>query len=296
MSARRIEAEMGVHDRPEFGRRLQPRQQRGGRPRRHRQHHGVVRPDRDRVVAELQFADAAADMPNSRSSCPNRMLAPPSCNSLIAGSTSTALRPSRAIRGRQACPPASRVSRTTAPARPGGPLGRIDVQRRQQQRLHQPLVQRSLTGNRIADQFARRCPYQRHQCEIIEQAGVRHPAGLIEHPKRQPAFPEIELPALPGAEVDEGKLGALRPDQPRLGADRSRISERVAVAREQQVIAVVDGQVGGGVEIGPAAAAGLLRGLVDMHRKIRVRQPNGGREARNSSADDVNGVWHQMKA
>ena len=70
----------------------------------------------------------------------------------------------------------------------------------------------------------------------------------------------------------------------------------MAVAREQQMIAVVDGEVGRGVEIGPAAATGLLRGLVDMHLVIRIGEPHGGRQARNSSADDVNGVLHQMKA
>jgi hypothetical protein len=62
------------------------------------------------------------------------------------------------------------------------------------------------------------------------------------------------------------------------------------------MVAVVDGQVGRRVEIRPATAAGLLRGLVDMHLDIRIRQPNGGGEARNSSADDVDGVLHQISA
>ena len=70
----------------------------------------------------------------------------------------------------------------------------------------------------------------------------------------------------------------------------------MVVAREQQMIAVIDGQVGRRIEIGPATAAGLLRRLVDMHLEIRICQPNGCRQARNSSADDVNGVWHQINA
>ena len=70
----------------------------------------------------------------------------------------------------------------------------------------------------------------------------------------------------------------------------------MAVAGEQQMIAVVDGEVGGGVEIGPAAAAGLLRGLVDMHLVTGVGEPHGCRQARNSSADDVDCLLHQMKA
>ena len=216
-------------------------------------------------------------MPNSRNSCPNWMLAPLSRNSLIAGSTSTALRPSRAISGRQACPPASRVSRTTAPASPADPSGGSTFSAASSSGCTSRWYSVPSQGIASPTSLPRRCPDQRHQCEIIEQAGVGHAARLVEHPERQPAVAEIELPALPGREVDERKLRALRPDQPGLGADRSRIGERVAVAREQQMIAVVDGQIGGGVEIGPAAAAGLLRRLVDMHLIIRVRQPNGGR-------------------
>jgi hypothetical protein len=33
-----------------------------------------------------------------------------------------------------------------------------------------------------------------------------------------------------------------------------------------------------------------------MHLEIRIRQPNGCRETRNSSADDVHSLLHQMKA
>ena len=89
---------------------------------------------------------------------------------------------------------------------------------------------------------------------------------------------------------------ALGSDQSRFAADRSCVSQCVAVAREQKMIAIVDSQVGRRVVIRPATAAGLLRSLVDMHLEIRIRQSNGRREARNSSADDVDRVLHQMKA
>ncbi len=124
----------------------------------------------------------SADMPKARSSCPNWMLAPLPCSSLIAGSTSTALRPSRAINGRQATPPANRVSRTIAPGEARGSLRRIDIERRQQQGLHQPVVQRALAGNGVADQFALPCPDQRHQGEVIEQARIGHAPRFIEDP------------------------------------------------------------------------------------------------------------------
>jgi hypothetical protein len=62
------------------------------------------------------------------------------------------------------------------------------------------------------------------------------------------------------------------------------------------MVAVIDHEAGRRVEIRPATAAGLLRSLVDMHPVIRIRQPNGCRKARNSSADDVDGFLHQIKA
>lgn len=70
----------------------------------------------------------------------------------------------------------------------------------------------------------------------------------------------------------------------------------MAVARQQQVIAIVDGEVGRGIEIGPAAAAGLLRSLVHAHLEARVGKPHRGREARNPSADNVNVLLHHRKA
>ncbi len=42
------------------------------------------------------------------------------------------------------------------------------------------------------------------------------------------------------------------------------------------------------VEIGAAAAAGLLRRLVDMHLVAGIGQPHGGGEAGDAGADDVN--------
>ena len=70
----------------------------------------------------------------------------------------------------------------------------------------------------------------------------------------------------------------------------------MAIAGQQQMVAVVDGEVGCGVEIGPAAAAGLLRRLVDVHLIIRISQPYGRREAGHAGADDMSVFLHQMIA
>ena len=55
----RWDAKMRIDDRPEFCGRLQARQQRGRRARRHRHHYGIARTQYARVIAELQFADIA---------------------------------------------------------------------------------------------------------------------------------------------------------------------------------------------------------------------------------------------
>ena len=51
---------------------------------------------------------------------------------------------------------------------------------------------------------------------------------------------------------------------------------------------------GRGVEIGAAAAAGLLRGLVDDDRDAGLRQPDGRGKAGKSGADDMDVFRHQM--
>src|SRR3954454_23060311 len=68
------------------------------------------------------------------------------------------------------------------------------------------------------------------------------------------------------------------------------------IARQQQMIAVVDGEIGGGVEIGTTAAPGILRRLVDLHVEAGIAEPHGCGKAGDSGADDVNGFGHQMIA
>ena len=288
---------MRVHDCAEFGWSFEAGQQCGCGARRNRDHNGIVGPDRNTIVAaEFQSVnalrahhelaqlvtetDAGAFVLQQldRRLDQNRAQA-------IAGDQ----RPARLSAGEQGFP-----HHRAGKAR--GTLGRVDVERRKQQRLHEAVVEHALAGYGIADQLVGRRPNQRHECEVIGQTGIGDAASLIEHPQWQPAVAEVELPALPGREIDKRELRALGPDQPCLGADRPRIGQRVAVARQQKVVAIVDGQVGRRIEIRTAAAACLLRGLVDMHAPIRVRQSHGCRKAGNSGANDMNAVLHQMKA
>ena len=69
-------------------------------------------------------------------------------------------------------------------------------------------------------------------------------------------------PALIGGEVEEGEDRFSRPAQRRAAAE-VQVGHGGAVARQQQVVAVVDRQVEFAVVIGTAAAAGDGGGFVD---------------------------------
>src|SRR5437763_211443 len=73
---------------------------------------------------------------------------------------------------------------------------------------------------------------------------------------------------------------------------RASIAARMTVTRQQQMIAVVDGEIGRGVEIGPAAPARLLGRFVDMNLVAGNGQSHGCRQARNSRTDDVDVSLH----
>ncbi len=149
---------MRIHDRPELGRRLQARQQRRSRARWNGQHHGIAGLNRDIVVAEFQFADAV-----SRHAEGAQLMPEPDARALALQQLDGGLDQHRAeaLAGDQRA--ASRSSRQQGFAHDrageaGGSLGRIDIECRQQQGLHQPVVQRALAGNGVADQFALPCP------------------------------------------------------------------------------------------------------------------------------------------
>ena len=79
-------------------------------------------------------------------------------------------------------------------------------------------------------------------------------------------------------------------------ADRREIGERGVIARQQQVIAVVDHHAELRIVIGAAAPARLSRRLVHDDALAPLAQPNRGGEAGESGADDVDGARHQTNA
>src|SRR5215472_5706315 len=80
-----------------------------------------------------------------------------------------------------------------------------------------------------------------------------------------------------------------------LRADVAQISERDAIAGEQQVIAVVDLHAERGIVVGTAAAAGKGRGFVyDDALAVPGKLERSG-QASKSGADDVDGSQHQRR-
>ena len=159
-------------------------------------------PDRDAVVAKFQFADAVC-----RHAELAQLMSELDAGALVLQQLDRGLDQHRAQAVARDQRPAGLSARQQRfphdrAGKPRRALRRIDVERRQQQRLHQPLVERALAGDRVADQLALRCPDQRHQREIIEQRRCRARGA----PRRTPT-------AAAGRRRDRAASAARSPDR-----------------------------------------------------------------------------------
>ena len=68
------------------------------------------------------------------------------------------------------------------------------------------------------------------------------------------------------------------------------------IARQQQMIAVVDGQIGCAVEIRAATAADLLRRFVHMHDVAGIGETHASRQPGDTGTEDMNRSSHQITA
>src|SRR5215467_13981501 len=126
--------------------------------------------------------------------------------------------------------------------------------------------------------------------------GAGHAAARVEYPPRYAPIVEAQRPLLARGKVDEGKFGARRTRQAILRTDRVRVGECRAIARQQQVIAVVDRHADAVVVIGPAAATGEIGGLMHDDRLTASRELDSSGEAGKPGAYDVNDPRHQAIA
>ena len=95
----------------------------------------------------------------------------------------------------------------------------------------------------------------------------------IEQPPWDTAFAEIEPPALAARKVREVEDRAAWIVQRLARADPIEIVQRLVIARQQEMVAVVDDKAKRWIKIGPATAAGEGRGL--MHNDLAPERRQG---------------------
>ena len=79
------------------------------------------------------------------------------------------------------------------------------------------------------------------------------------------------------------------------GADAVEIGERLAIAREEQMVAVVDGHAEGGIDVGAAAPAGMLGRFMEHEIGARRVEPYRGGKPGEAGADDMNAAARHQK-
>ena len=100
---------------------------------------------------------------------------------------------------------------------------------------------------------------------------------------------KIEPPALAALQIREIEDRAAWVMQRPARSDPVEIVERLAVARQEEMVAVVDDEAERRIEVGPAAAAREGRRLMHDDLGSRIDEAHGGAEARDPRADDMNG-------
>ncbi len=177
------------------------------------------------------------------------------------------------------------------PHQPGAALVSRRVQRRDGQRLDQPLVQavmRQQPTHRVG-RLRRPQPQQPH---VIGQSGSRHPARWQEHPPGQPPFVRPHRPTLAAAHIDEREHRRGRAGQRMPRSDPVEKRHRRAVARQQQMVAVVDPAAEFTVEIRPATPATRRPGLIDHHRSPGLGEGERRRQACQPATDHMDAAGH----
>ena len=140
-----------------------------------------------------------------------------------AGSINAPPSPSRAISGRQARPPASERFADHRTREPGRARRRFDVERGQQQRPHQPLVERAGEAHHLAHGAVALAPEQTRERQIIDGARAWYAPAPNENPPGDTAVVEPHRPLLAVGEIEEWKFGLGRADQPVLRAQEPQV-------------------------------------------------------------------------
>jgi hypothetical protein len=164
-------------------------------------------------------------------------------------------------------------------------FARRRVEHGEQHGIEQALPQRAMGGNHRRNRHIGAL----HQfCErgIVGQPRARHPARGHGHPPGQRAFVHPQGPARPIAQVVEGEAGGARPGERRRRADRGAEAGHRTVAREDEVVAIVDHFADLAVVIRAAAPASLPRALVERNGQARAGELHRARQPGKTTAND----------
>ena len=205
---------MRVDDGAEFGRHFEAGHQRRRDVGRHREDDGVVGAERDGLAAEIERFDPLG----AKAQRAQLMLQAHRGAALLQmGQRRLDQRRAQTLARNQRPAGAPAGGERLADDRAGKPrraLRRIDIERREQQRLDQPAIQHSVAGDDLADRFARPAPREAAPAADNRARACPARAGRIEHPERQPAVVEAQRPALAAREIDEREFRGRRTDQP----------------------------------------------------------------------------------
>ncbi len=286
-TGRRGVEEVGVDDRIILVGRAQTRQQLGGDPGGHGEHHRLVRCHRLAPVGEVERHNAAlvaldrAQPPAEADGGAARLQ--PSERRLDEG------RGERRI-GDQGQAGGATLGQRLAHHRAGErrrPVRRRSVERGHEEIGEKPVPQRALSSEHVADGLIRRGLEQAGKRQIVGRPGPRHAAPLRQNPPGQRPGIEAQFPAAPIAHVRIGETRLAGPHEAIARADHGEeIADRV-IARQHEMIAVVDHHAELRVAIGAAAAARLPRGVAQRDGEAGLGQRDGGGEPGQPRADDV---------
>ena len=257
-----------------------------GNPGRHGKDHGAVT-DINRPFAEIQRCDAAigANYPPK----PARKLR---LASLCAQGGQCRVNKHRVQRRHRhqrpaGAPPTHKTLGQKAPRQPRRPLFRRAIEHRQHHRFHHAPPERACAvGDDISDGL--RPPpreQQPRQGPIIRQPCARRALGHIEYPQGQAPIIHRQGPPLARTQIVEGEVGVGWPLQHGVSAQPPGVIRHRLIARENEMVAVVDHLPQLRIEVRAAAAPGARGGIDQLHRDPGLGQGERGVQPGKACAD-----------
>ena len=118
-------------------------------------------------------------------------------------------------------------------------------------------------------------------------AHARHAAGFVEQPPRHRAVIGAKGPAIAARQIGKIEIGMVRPAQPVARADGGQIRHHCVIARQHQMIAVIDHAGKLRIVVAAATPTRLCGTVCHVDDNPGARQFNSGRQPGHPRADDM---------